>query len=425
MSLIIAIPARYGSTRLPGKALLPLAGRPLLAHVIDNARQVEGAEVVVVTDDERIARVAEQAGVPAAMTAPELASGTDRIAAAAEALDWPDSAIVVNLQGDEPMLPPSCLRAVAALLVRHPRAEIATLAHELGDVEALFDPNCVKVVTDSGGRAMYFSRAPIPYARDAFARDRSQWPAGLPARRHLGVYAYRVAALRRLAALPVGTLERYEALEQLRALEQGMWIQVGPAPEHFEPGVDTEADLERVERALTLRRLPRSALPTQAAWKRPTRVAFVCMGNICRSPLAQAYAVKRARELGLAERFTFASRGTHAYHQGAPADSRTLTLARSHALELGQHRAARVDVGDFHEFDWLLALDRRNEADLLALAPDDARHKVRLLMSFAPQAEQDEVPDPYLGDHEDFLLAYKLIRAAVDGMLRELAGVAT
>ena len=243
----IVIPARFDSSRLPGKALLPLAGKPMLQWVHERARSSHAAEVLVATDDERIASAARGFGAQVAMTARTHLSGTDRIAEVAATRGWQDGDIVVNVQGDEPLIPPVIIDQVAALLGTHPRADIATLASRIDNIADFNDPNQVKVACDGTGRALYFSRAPIPWNRDAAS---SLTPASL---RHIGIYAYRVGALRRLAALPPGRLEQIEKLEQLRALENGMEIRVALAAERPLADVNTAADLERAERALTLR----------------------------------------------------------------------------------------------------------------------------------------------------------------------------
>lgn len=246
---IVAIPARHASTRLPGKPLRLLAGEPMIAHVCRRAQEAGAAGVVVATDDVRIAEVATAAGADAVLTAPELPSGSDRLAAAGAALRWPDDAMVVNLQGDEPLAPPACIRAVMAALAGGD-APMATLAAPLADVRELFDPNCVKLVRDARGRALYFSRAPVPWSRDAFTSSRDALPVGVPFLRHIGIYAYRAGFLRRFAALAPTPLELAERLEQLRALEHGHAIAVALAPEPFPGGVDTAEDLARAERFL-------------------------------------------------------------------------------------------------------------------------------------------------------------------------------
>ena len=244
---IVAIPARYGASRLPGKPLRLLAGEPLVLHVARRALAAGAREAWVATDDTRIADALEGSGVHVAMTATTHPSGTDRLAECARIAGWDDDTIVVNLQGDEPFAPAAGIRAVAEALAAS-GADMATLAAPIDDAETLFDPNAVKLVRDADGYALYFSRAPIPWHRDAFAVDRTCLPEGDAAcLRHIGIYAYRVGFLRRFAAMPPGRLEQLEALEQLRALEAGIRIAVAPTPEPFPPGVDTPEDLARAE----------------------------------------------------------------------------------------------------------------------------------------------------------------------------------
>jgi 3-deoxy-manno-octulosonate cytidylyltransferase (CMP-KDO synthetase) len=243
----VVIPARFDSSRLPGKALMPLAGKPMLQWVHERARSCAATEVIIATDDERIASAARGFGAEVAMTARTHVSGTDRIAEVAAARGWADADIVVNVQGDEPLIPPRIIDQVAELLGANARADIATLASKIESQNDLADPNNVKVACDVGGRALYFSRAPIPFNRDA--------PTTLSSAclRHVGIYAYRVSALRRLASLPASRLELIEKLEQLRALENGMEIRVALAVERPLADVNTAADLERAERALLIR----------------------------------------------------------------------------------------------------------------------------------------------------------------------------
>ena len=248
--LIVAIPARMGASRLPGKPLADIGGRPLIAHVIERARALEGAQCIVATDDERIAAAARLAGVEAVLTRSDHPTGSDRLAEVGQQLGWSGREIIVNLQGDEPLMPLSCLRAVVDALRTDPDAAAATLATPVGSAREAFDPSCVKVVAAADGRALYFSRAPIPGARDAFSQDRESLPEGLGMLRHLGLYAYRADTLRRFAELPQGRLERIESLEQLRLLENGLPIALRLAPEPIPPGVDTPEDLERVRRLL-------------------------------------------------------------------------------------------------------------------------------------------------------------------------------
>jgi 3-deoxy-manno-octulosonate cytidylyltransferase (CMP-KDO synthetase) len=241
----IVIPARYASVRLPGKALCEVAGRPLLAHVHDRAMESGADEVVIATDDARIERAASAFGARVMTTSASHASGTERIAEVASRLGWPGDTLVVNLQGDEPLVPGAAIRQVAELLEAAPQAALATLCAPIATLEEFLDPNVVKVVTDSGGRALCFSRAPLPWPRDEV--DGSGRPrAWAHARRHIGLYAYRVAALVRLAALAECPPERIERLEQLRALWHGLEIRVAPAVEIPAPGVDTAQDLGRV-----------------------------------------------------------------------------------------------------------------------------------------------------------------------------------
>lgn len=240
------IPARYASTRLPGKPLADIGGRPMIRHVYERVVTAGATEVVVATDDGRVAAACRDFGAEVQMTSPEHVSGTDRAAEVAMRRGWRDADVVVNVQGDEPLLPPVLVRQAAGLLGADPGADIATLATPIGSLEEFLDPAVVKVVCRADGRALYFSRAPIPWHRDGA-------PAGLPSQRehagalrHLGLYAYRAGALRRLAAADPAPAELAEKLEQLRALYLGMAITVGEAVERPGPGVDTPADLERV-----------------------------------------------------------------------------------------------------------------------------------------------------------------------------------
>ena len=249
------MPARYGSTRLPGKALRMIAGKPLLQWVHERAAAAQAAEVLIATDDERIATAARGFGATVLLTAASHASGTDRIAEVARVRGWAAEDIVVNVQGDEPLIPVSLIRQVAQLLESHREAQLGTLATPVLTLQEYLDPNAVKVVTDEAGRALYFSRAPVPWNRDAAAAGLASQGDFSGARRHVGIYAYRAGALLRLAQLPLGELERREKLEQLRALEHGLHIQVATALEVPGPDVNTLADLARVE-ALIQQRSP-------------------------------------------------------------------------------------------------------------------------------------------------------------------------
>jgi 3-deoxy-manno-octulosonate cytidylyltransferase (CMP-KDO synthetase) len=242
----IVIPARYASTRLPGKPLAPLRGKPMLQWVHEAAVSSGADEIIIATDDERILEAATAFGAKAQLTSLTHVSGTDRIAEVALQAGWDDQDVVVNLQGDEPLMPPELITQVAQLLLANASAAMATLASRLASVATFMDPNVVKVVTDVEGRALYFSRAPIPWGRDTAASSLSSQRSFSGARRHVGLYAYRVAALRQLSMLPVGVLEQLEKLEQLRALENGMEIRVADAIAQPGPQVDTAEDLARV-----------------------------------------------------------------------------------------------------------------------------------------------------------------------------------
>jgi 3-deoxy-manno-octulosonate cytidylyltransferase (CMP-KDO synthetase) len=244
----VVIPARYASVRLPGKPLRLIAGKPLIEHVHARALASGASEVLVATDDARIASACRAFGAEAVMTRAEHASGSDRIAEVATERRWGPRELVVNLQGDEPLIPPAILAQVATLLESDPAAALATLAAPLNSVAELDDPNVVKVAWGLSGHALYFSRAPIPWQREAATRDSPARLVG--AWRHIGLYAYRVDALLALSRLPPTPLEQAERLEQLRALEHGFGIAVAAASAVPGPGVDTEADLELVARQI-------------------------------------------------------------------------------------------------------------------------------------------------------------------------------
>ena len=245
-SFHVAIPARHGSTRFPGKMLAPINGKPMLQWVYERARASGARDALIATDDAAIAAAARAFGAVARMTSAAHASGTDRLAELAAIERWPDTDIVVNVQGDEPLIPPAIILQAAALLDSDPEAAIATLATPVESLEEFLDPNAVKVVTDPKGRALYFSRAPVPWNRDGASQGMSTQRVFAGARRHVGIYAYRVAALRRLASLAPTPLEKIEKLEQLRALESGLVIRVADAAEKPGPDVNTAEDLNRV-----------------------------------------------------------------------------------------------------------------------------------------------------------------------------------
>lgn len=250
MSFTVVIPARYASTRLPGKPLLDIAGQTMIERVWRRASESRADRVVVATDDQRIKACAEGFGAEVCMTRADHESGTDRLQEVAEQLQLTDDSIMVNVQGDEPLIPPAVIDQVAANLAANNTAGIATLAEPVSDIDTVFDANAVKVVTNAAGMALYFSRAPIPWARDEFAGAGKSLPKGVPFRRHIGIYAYRVAFLNQFVSWPPAILERCEKLEQLRALENGIGIHVADAVEAVPGGVDTEADLLRLREQL-------------------------------------------------------------------------------------------------------------------------------------------------------------------------------
>ncbi|MGB9428341.1 MAG: 3-deoxy-manno-octulosonate cytidylyltransferase [Gammaproteobacteria bacterium] len=245
MRFAVLIPARMASQRLPGKPLADLLGKPLILHVCERA-QASGAEsVLVATDDERVRDACAAAGYQAQMTARSHASGMDRIAELVNRLGWEDAQIVVNLQGDEPLMPSAVIRQVAALLDGRAEAQMATLCTPIHTLTEFLNPNVVKLVADRAGNALYFSRAPIPWNREgvnAGLESQQHWQGAL---RHIGLYAYRVGTLRQLASTPPCELEQVEKLEQLRALWLGMKIAVDVARETPGPSVDTAGDLKQ------------------------------------------------------------------------------------------------------------------------------------------------------------------------------------
>ncbi|MCE0463562.1 MULTISPECIES: 3-deoxy-manno-octulosonate cytidylyltransferase [Pseudomonas] len=246
----VVIPSRFASTRLPGKPLLPIAGKPMIQHVWEQACKSSAGRVVVATDDARIVEACNGFGAEVVLTREDHNSGTDRLAEVAAKLGLEPDAIVVNVQGDEPMIPPSVIDQVAANLAAHPEARMATLAEPIKDVQTLFNPNVVKVVSDLNGLALTFSRATLPWARDAFAQSRDVMPDGVPYRRHIGIYAYRAGFLQDFVNWGPCWLENTESLEQLRALWHGVRIHVDDALIAPPTGVDTPEDLERVRRLL-------------------------------------------------------------------------------------------------------------------------------------------------------------------------------
>jgi 3-deoxy-manno-octulosonate cytidylyltransferase (CMP-KDO synthetase) len=250
MSFTVVIPARYASTRLPGKPLLELGGKPMIQRVWERARQSSAERVLIATDDARIRAVAAGFGAEVCMTDPGHPSGTDRLEEVARQLALGTEAILVNVQGDEPLIPPAVINQVAANLAANPDCAVATLCVPIHDNAELHNPNAVKVVFDARGRALYFSRAAIPWPRDSFAADPQAMPAGGHWFRHVGIYAYRAGFLHRHVSWPPAPLEQLEQLEQLRALYHNVAIHVAPAAAPVPAGVDTAADLAAVNALL-------------------------------------------------------------------------------------------------------------------------------------------------------------------------------
>lgn len=239
----VVIPARFASTRLPGKPLLDIGGKPMVIRVAEQAVQSGAQQTIIATDHQPIIAAALEHGFQACMTRADHNSGTDRIAEVSAQLGWPDDTIVVNVQGDEPLIPPALIRSVAQHLHDHPDCAIATACHPIHDEASMRNPNIVKAVLDKHGNALYFSRAPIPWPRDAYANNQPL-PQGVNALRHIGLYAYRAGFLRAYGQLAPAIIEQVEALEQLRALYHGYKIGVTITQEAPPCGVDTQQDLQ-------------------------------------------------------------------------------------------------------------------------------------------------------------------------------------
>ena len=246
MSFSVIIPARYASTRLPGKPLLDIAGKPMIQHVYERALQSHAERVIIATDDQRIAQVATSFGAEVCLTLASHESGTDRLQEVAKQLNFDDDHVVVNVQGDEPLIPPAVINQVASNLQNNSQAGIATLIEKITNIETVLDTNAVKVTKDSQGYALYFSRAPIPWYRDGWASQQSEMPTTANYYRHIGIYAYRVNFLHNFVLWPASPLELTEKLEQLRAMENGVRIHTQEAVELIPTGIDTKEDLLKV-----------------------------------------------------------------------------------------------------------------------------------------------------------------------------------
>ena len=247
MSFNVVIPARYASSRLPGKPLKDIAGKPMVQHVFEQAQKSAAEEVIVATDDERILKAVKEFGGTAVMTSTDHESGTDRLEEVAEIMQWDDEQIVVGVQGDEPLIPPLVINQVAENLSARPEFSISTLQEKISTLADIMDPNVVKTATDQFGTALYFSRAPIPFGRDSFPKN---IPDGIDYYRHIGIYGYRVKFLRQFAGWEMSPLEKAEKLEQLRAMWYGAKIHLDVALETPPKGVDTQEDLEHIRNLL-------------------------------------------------------------------------------------------------------------------------------------------------------------------------------
>lgn len=246
MNFHVVIPARYASTRLPGKPLADLGGKPMIVRVLERCRQSSATSVSVATDSDEIAEAVRSHGGRAIMTRADHVSGTDRLQEAADKLELADEEIVVNVQGDEPLVPPAVIDQVAGNLAASSDCEVATLCESIQERRQLFDPNVVKVVAGNSGRALYFSRAPVPWHREGFSRDAQELPGDGLWWRHIGIYAYRVGLLHRFVRWEPAVVETLESLEQLRVMANGVGIHVVAAREAVPAGVDTEEDLIRM-----------------------------------------------------------------------------------------------------------------------------------------------------------------------------------
>lgn len=250
MKFTVVIPARYDSTRLPGKPLVDIAGKPMIQHVYERAQESGAENIIIATDDQRVADAASGFAAEVCMTSSQHSSGTERLSEVVTKLGLNNDEIVVNLQGDEPLMPPSLIHQVAQNLADYSQASIATLAEKIHTAAELFDPHAVKVISDQNGYAIYFSRAPIPWDRDAFSITTEELPEQSLHFRHIGLYAYRAEFIKEYVSWPACELEHMESLEQLRVLWHGHKIHVAEADESAVAGVDTEADLARARQAL-------------------------------------------------------------------------------------------------------------------------------------------------------------------------------
>ena len=420
----VVIPARYGSSRLPAKPLMDIAGKPMVVHVYERALLSKAKTVVVATDDERIAQALKPYGAKVVMTSPNHPSGTDRLQEVAAKMRWDDDDIIVNVQGDEPLIPPEVINQVAANLANNRQAGIATLAEAIEDVGQLSNPNIVKLVRDANNMAMYFSRAPMPWARDAFAQGIKELPVKDLYWRHLGIYAYKVSFLNAYVKWSPAVLEQVEALEQLRALYYGVKIHVDKACVSLPAGVDTQEDLERV-RAIVAQQ--KAAQAPKVVEKNPNadkiNVLFVCLGNICRSPTAEGVFKTMVEKSGWKDLFNIDSAGTAAYYVGEPPDKRAQKHAKARGYDLSKLRARFISPQDFKKFDHILVMDKKNFAEMEKVQKycKDPKAKLQLFLDYHPSQQQGlEVPDPYNGSDSGFEIVLDLVEPAAENLLKTL-----
>lgn len=420
----VVIPARYGSSRLPAKPLMDIAGKPMVVHVYERALLSKAKTVVVATDDERIAQALKPYGARVVMTSPNHPSGTDRLQEVAAKMRWDDDDIIVNVQGDEPLIPPEVINQVAANLANNRQAGIATLAEAIEDVGQLTNPNIVKLVRDANNMAMYFSRAPMPWARDAFAQGIKELPVKDLYWRHLGIYAYKVSFLNAYVKWSPAILEQVEALEQLRALYYGVKIHVDKACVSLPAGVDTQEDLERVRAIVAAQK---AAQAPKVVEKNPNadkiNVLFVCLGNICRSPTAEGVFKTMVEKSGWKDLFNIDSAGTAAYYVGEPPDKRAQKHAKARGYDLSKLRARFISPQDFKKFDHILVMDKKNFAEMEKVQKycKDPKAKLQLFLDYHPSQQQGlEVPDPYNGSDSGFEIVLDLVEPAAENLLKTL-----
>ena len=420
----VVIPARYGSSRLPAKPLMDIAGKPMVVHVYERALLSKAKTVVVATDDERIAQALKPYGAKVVMTSPNHPSGTDRLQEVAAKMRWDDDDIIVNVQGDEPLIPPEVINQVAANLANNRQAGIATLAEAIEDVGQLSNPNIVKLVRDANNMAMYFSRSPMPWARDAFAQGIKELPVKDLYWRHLGIYAYKVSFLNAYVKWSPAVLEQVEALEQLRALYYGVKIHVDKACVSLPAGVDTQEDLERVRAIVAAQK---AAQAPKVVEKNPNadkiNVLFVCLGNICRSPTAEGVFKTMVEKSGWKDLFNIDSAGTAAYYVGEPPDKRAQKHAKARGYDLSKLRARFISPQDFKKFDHILVMDKKNFAEMEKVQKycKDPKAKLQLFLDYHPSQQQGlEVPDPYNGSDSGFEIVLDLVEPAAENLLKTL-----